>query len=129
MKVTVDNFLNFLIVERGVSANTLTAYKNDLYQLVDYLLNVSNGNTDRTVNWSGVDSQILSGFLLHLHQLGYTAATRARKVASIKSLIRFLIDEEIISCDPIEDVKIARVAPTRASLVTFTQPPIFSGRP
>ncbi len=109
MKVTVDNFLNFLIVERGVSANTLTAYKNDLYQLVDYLLNVSNGNTDRTVNWSGVDSQILSGFLLHLHQLGYTAATRARKVASIKSLIRFLIDEEIISCDPIEDVKIARV--------------------
>ena len=109
MKVTVDNFLNFLIVERGVSANTLTAYKNDLYQLVDYLLNVRNGNIDCKGDWAEVDSSILSDFLLHLHQLGYTAATRARKVASIKSLIRFLIDEEIISYDPMEDVKIARV--------------------
>ena len=33
MRESVDSFLNFMTVERGVSPNTLAAYKNDLYQL------------------------------------------------------------------------------------------------
>ena len=37
MKRAVDSFLNHLVVERGFSRNTLEAYRNDLYQFLDFL--------------------------------------------------------------------------------------------
>ena len=65
MREGVDSFLNFMTVERGVSPNTLAAYKNDLYQLVDYLesrdQSYKNGN-----DWGLVDGQTLAAYLLKL---------------------------------------------------------------
>ena len=36
MSESVDRFLYYMTVERGVSPNTLAAYRNDLNQLVEY---------------------------------------------------------------------------------------------
>ena len=37
MQETINSFLNHLVVERGFSHNTLEAYRNDLYQFMDYM--------------------------------------------------------------------------------------------
>ena len=37
MQESVDRFLSYLTVERGVSLNTIAAYKNDLVQLLDFV--------------------------------------------------------------------------------------------
>ena len=108
MKETVDSFLNYMTVERGVSPNTQVAYKNDLYQLVDYL--EKNHFSDiKNANWAQVDEQIVSAYIVRLHDLGYSDTTRARKVASAKSLFGFLMDESIITTDPTENLSSPRV--------------------
>lgn len=107
MQESVDSFLNYMTVERGVSPNTLVAYRNDLSQLVDYLENTYSGGL--MIDWGNVDDQVLTAYLLRLHDLGYSDTTRARKVASAKSLFGFLLDEGVIKQDPTENLSSPRV--------------------
>ena len=108
MKKSVDNFLNYMTVERGVSPNTLAAYKNDLYQLAEFLeARGSDGAGDGV--WSKVDDHLLTAYVLHLHQQGYSDTTRARKVASVRSLFGFLFEEGIIERNPTENLSSPRV--------------------
>ena len=108
MKESVDSFLDHMTVERGVSPNTLAAYRNDLYQLLDHLkadkVFSANGSS-----WEHVSDQVLSSYLLKLHDLGYSDTTRARKVASARSLFGFLVEEGTISTDPTKNLSSPRV--------------------
>ena len=81
----IDSFLDYMAVERGVSPHTLSAYRNDLRQLVEFLRSRQAGAGERQA-WEAVDEQTVSGYLMWLHELGYSDTTRARKVASAKSL-------------------------------------------
>ncbi len=110
MRSTIDSFLNFMTVERGVSPNTLVAYRNDLNQLVTY---VENFHADKTHGqWDKVDDKVLTAYLLRLHEQGYSDTTRARKIASAKSLFSFLLEERIITKDPTENLSSPRVGRT-----------------
>lgn len=103
MRENVDSFLHFMAVERGVSPNTVSAYRNDLYQLVEYL-------KDRgTSGWAGVDDRLVTDYLRKLHELGYSETTRARKVASAKSLFSFLLEEGVVRSDPTENLSSPRL--------------------
>lgn len=113
MKDSVNSFLNHLIVERGFSQNTLHAYRNDLYQLEQYL---SQSNVKR---WSNVTSSHLMDYSLNIRSdKGYRNTTAARKVASVKSFFNFLVAEKLINEDPSENIsspKIGRRLPKSLS--------------
>ena len=108
MKESVDRFLNYMTVERGVSPNTLAAYKNDLYQLIEFLTNGS-PDEDTIDRWDKVDPKDLVSYVLKLHDWGYSDTTRARKVASTRSFFSFLLDEGVVSKDPTENLSFPRV--------------------
>ena len=95
MRDAVEDFVQYLTVERGVSPNTLAAYRNDLTQLVEF---VTSRNGNRT--WADVSDQTISEYVLHLHDLGYSQSTRARKMASCKSLFGFLLMEDVVETNP-----------------------------
>ena len=108
MKGMVDSFLDYMAVERGVSPNTLSAYKNDLYQFVDYL-QTSSPKFAGDNGWGQVDGNVLSSYVLRLHERGYSDTTKARKLASAKSLFAFLRDEGIVNIDPAAEVSSPRL--------------------
>ena len=110
MRAAIDSFLNFMTVERGVSPNTLVAYRNDLNQLVTY---VENFHADKAEGqWDNVDDKVLTAYLLRLHEQGYSDTTRARKIASAKSLFSFLLEERFITKNPTENLSSPRVGRT-----------------
>ena len=117
MKQRVDSFLNYMTVERGVSPNTVAAYRNDLNQLVEYLQS-RNGGGD---GWAEVDDRIVSAYLLRLHEQGYSDTTRARKVASAKSLFSFLIEEGVITRDPTENLSSPRLGRSLPEVLTVEE--------
>ncbi len=123
MKHQVDAFLSFLASERGLAANTLAAYHNDLNQFAEYLVSrdglirtdgsASNGNSV-IPNRDGV-----MAFFLHLREKGYTPSTIARKTAAIKSFFHFLASKGFISEDPtasIDSPRISKSLPRAASV-------------
>ena len=113
MKETIRTYLDYLASERGLSANTVAAYGADLHQLMDLLEKrgvAPNGNDA----WATVDQATLTQYALDLQQRGYSPTTRARKIASVKSLFNFLVEEGLVSQDPTESLaspRIGRVLP------------------
>lgn len=96
MKRSIHGFLHHLSVELGFSPHTISAYRNDLLQLLD-------GFTRTNTNaWHQITEHDLSNYVLRLQQRGYSPATRSRKVASARSFFGFLRDEGEINTDPTE---------------------------
>ena len=113
MRETVRVFLDYLTSERGLSNNTVSAYGNDLYQLAD-LLEESGSLPSGTRYWESVDQSMLTQYALSLQERGYSATTRARKIASVKALFNFLFEEGIVPQDSTESLaspRIGRVLP------------------
>jgi integrase/recombinase XerD len=106
MREDVKRFLEYMTVERGVSPNTLVAYRNDLNQLLEYL---ETSLPEDNLGWEEVLGEIMTSYLLRLHDQGYSDTTRARKVASAKSLFGYLLDEGVISKDPTENLSSPRI--------------------
>jgi len=110
MKAQVDTYLTHLAVERGFSGNTIMAYRNDLYSLVEFL-----GSKGSSLEWTQVSADHLSEFVLLLQTKGYSDTTRARKTAAVRSFFSFLVDEHVMKSSPASELsspKIGRSLPT-----------------
>jgi integrase/recombinase XerD len=102
----VLDFLAYLEYERGLSRNTLEAYRSDLLQLGDYLQRAS-------VDVLAAEHRHLAGFLSELAAGGgdrrpVAAATLQRKAACLRSFYRHLRREDVIAHDPTADLRAPR---------------------
>ncbi len=98
MKEAIDNFLNFLSVEKGYSENTIAAYHNDLTGLAEF------AKKQGISGWSAFTRQNMLSYLLDLKERGYVATTVARKVAAGRSFFNFMVAEGAIKTDPTENM-------------------------
>jgi integrase/recombinase XerD len=107
----VEAFLTHLVSERRLSANTLSAYRNDLRQLRTYL------NGTGATSWN-VDSAALLGFVIWLKEKQYSPASMARKLAATKSFFGFLRKRGVVPTDPSIPVHSPRVGRSMPKTVT-----------
>jgi len=107
MRKNLGEFLVFLAVEKGASANTIAAYKNDLQQLADFI--GSRGSSD---GWQSLNRSDIQDFILDLKERGYTETSVARKVAAVRSFFAFLAAEGSITANPTEGLSSPRVGKT-----------------
>ena len=114
----VERFLSYMTVERGVSPNTIAAYRNDLHQLVEFIHDKSPDPGSNNM-WEGVSPGLLASYVLHLHDRGYSDTTRARKLASVKSMFGFLVEEGMVSKDPTEELVSARLGRSLPDTLTI----------
>ncbi len=128
MKKLIDSFLNHLVVEKGFSRNTLDAYRNDLYQLLD-AIEKSRSNGSRPSGWDQVTLDFLAQYVTSLRETrGYQDRTTARKVAAIKSFFNFLREEGIIQNDPTEHLSAPRVGRSLPKFLTEEEVERLLGR-
>lgn len=103
MRTDMDNFLNYLTVERGVSDHTINAYRSDLSQIADFLTTKQDCSS-----WRTLDERAVTTVVRELGQRGYSDNTRARKIAAFKSLFSFLLEEGAVNKDPAEHINSPR---------------------
>ena len=112
MDRTVSSFLQHLIVEKGFSQNTSSAYRNDLSQFMEFLQQngFDAGRGTDSFDWTLVDIDTLNHYITDLKERkGYRNATAARKVASVKSFFGFMAENGIITEDPTESLGTPKV--------------------
>lgn len=90
----LSDYLNYLLVERGLAQNTLDSYGRDLQQYLKYLREKKNLNISETTQATVI------GYLLQLQARGKATATLSRSLAAIKSYYHFLVREDRIPRDP-----------------------------
>ncbi|MGB7919169.1 MAG: site-specific tyrosine recombinase XerD [Desulfobacterales bacterium] len=90
----LDRYLDFLMVEKGLAAQTIEAYSRDLVRYISFL--VESGRA--TV--SEADTPLILTYLISMREDGLNARSRARHLVSIRGFYRFLAQEEILPSDP-----------------------------
>ena len=85
MRPQIGQFLQYLRVERGASPHTLKGYREDLHALAEYLAD-GEGQTPAP---GTISTSELRGFLSALHDAGYAKASISRRLASVRSFLRF----------------------------------------
>ena len=90
----VDRYINYLLVEKGLSATTIDAYSADLSRYTAYLTASGAGGV------SDNDTQLLLRYLIDMRDEGLTPRSRARHLVSIRGFYRFLVQEKILPADP-----------------------------
>ena len=90
----VDLYLNWLLVERGLSNKTIEAYSRDLSV---YLTSLKSRSIDAA---TGEDTPLIIQHLIDLRNAGLSARSRARHLAALRGFYRFLVRENILTTDP-----------------------------
>lgn len=83
----------YMMLERGLSDNTRSSYRDDIDKLVKYL-------AEEGKRLSGVTLDDLQAFIADLHDLGIAPASQARIISGIKSFFRYLKLEGYIDENP-----------------------------
>ncbi len=91
----IDQFLKFLQFEKGLSKNTILAYRNDLIQYLSFI-------EKRGLNINNVTSNDISDFLWELKNNNLKSSSIYRKTSCIVQFHKFLIVEDVTHNDPIE---------------------------
>lgn len=87
MDKIVQAFLDHLLVERGLSANTISAYGRDLNGFIRYLLDLHISSFD------DLTDDILAGYINTLRTSGISPNSISRKVSAIRTFCKFLCRE------------------------------------
>lgn len=93
IKANIDVFLSHLKSEKAYSDNTISAYRNDLNQFLDFIAR-------QISDWGQVTRSELVDYVNLLKQHKYASSTVARKVAAVKSFFHFLVDSDVLQDDP-----------------------------
>lgn len=94
MQHKIREFLDHLLVDRGLAENTISAYHNDLMQFVQHLeaLGVN--------SWAETTQESIQDFLRSLKEKGLSASSAARKLAALKTFYHYLQQTSVIDDNP-----------------------------
>ncbi len=95
----LKDFLKFLELNRNASAHTVRAYDSDLTQFLGHAA-AGAGLEARELEPAHLGRAALRSFLGELHKQGLTRASAARKLAAVRTFLRYLRREGVIEDDP-----------------------------
>lgn len=98
-----DAFLVYALAERGLARQTVAAYAHDLLDFLTFAARTGLSTPH------AVRRATISSYLLGLRRRGLASTSVARRVATIRSWVRFLLREGTIRDDPMFDIAPARL--------------------
>lgn len=123
MDQVINEFIDFIRLEKGLSQNTIQSYNRDLAQYNQYIKKKKISHIDN------IDRIVIQKYFTHLKEEGKSSKTIARLAATIRSFHQFAIREKYAVKDPtilIETPKYEQKLPDVLSeeevnqLLTFT---------
>jgi integrase/recombinase XerD len=115
MEQLLDQFLHFLIVEKGLSKNTIEAYSHGMTRFLNHL----RGKGVQEIR--DVDKFHVRGFLLALKKKNLAGKSIVRNLVAIRTFFRFLIEEGILETNPVEELESPKVAKTLPEILTLKE--------
>jgi len=95
-------YIDHLLLEKGLSSNSIESYSHDLSVFIDFLYNNKINNIEQT------DPASILSWIIDLKKKGLSAKSRARHIVTIRGFYKFLIKEKLISFDPVKNIDIPK---------------------
>ena len=118
----IESFLDYLDGERNFSAHTIRCYRVDLKQFCEFLsagavsdaapqgppaVRVENGQGEASVRQRilAVTPMEIRAYLVSMRNVGYSKATTARKLASLRSFYKYLVRSGELEASPVSVIR------------------------
>jgi integrase/recombinase XerD len=111
----LDLFLAWLTVEKGLAANTLSAYSADLVRYLDHLERLQRDTPDSIL------SSDIAGFLGKERERGLSPRSRGRLLSAIRMFHRFLLIERYATINPTTIIEAPRPVKKLPIFLTATE--------
>jgi integrase/recombinase XerD len=89
----LERYLAWLQLERGASPKTIESYSGDLHQFLAF------AHARKIENYSEISMTIIGAYLAHLTTLKLKVASASRKITSLRTFLKFLFTQQIITED------------------------------
>ncbi|MDR3049574.1 MAG: site-specific tyrosine recombinase XerD [Elusimicrobiota bacterium] len=111
---SLDNFISYIIVEKGLSKNTALAYKSDLLKFIDF-------STKKGVQIESLSHQDITDFLWDMKVKKFKPRSIYRMTESIRQFYKFLHIEDFIDNNPTEFLAIPKIPEDLPKLLTLEE--------
>ena len=108
----LDYFIEYLVTEKGLSENTISAYRTDLADFLSFL-------AIHEIPLQSADEDILFAYLAGLRRKGLGSRSLARHLSALRGLFSFGLKEGCLSADPaafLENPKLPKLLPDVLSI-------------
>ncbi len=117
MNELLEIFLRYQRLERNASAHTISAYKSDITQFVDWFqAQVGDART-----WSEVTREYIRGWLSELGDQNLAKSTLTRKMASLRSFYRYMMKRGYVDKNPMSLMPTIKKSRHLPSIVTESE--------
>jgi integrase/recombinase XerC len=99
VRIHLERFVTWLRLNRNRSPHTVRAYESDVRQFLVHVA-ASAGVEPSQLTPAALDRAAIRAYLSRLHSIGQTRASAARKLASVRTFIRYLKRESVVEDDP-----------------------------
>ena len=114
MEIAINAFVNYIKVEKGLSINTVLAYRRDLQKLAAFA-------AKRKLELRGIQADDLVGFLAELYQRKLDSRSVARHLVTVRNFFRFALREGMVEADPTVTLESPRPRRSLPSYLRFEE--------
>ena len=101
----INDFKDYLILERGYSMNTAINYISDISDLVDFIL--EHKFVENLLKLEKKKHAEI--FVSYLKKKGLTSKSVSRKISSIRTFYSYLLDNHLVKVNPFIDVTTPKI--------------------
>ena len=118
----IESFLDFVRVEKGLAANTVTSYRRDLLKLSKYV-------EEERLELGELSRGHLREFLASLYQQSLSARSVARHLAALRGFFGFLVREGKLSRDATREIESPQLTRNLPQHLTLQEVDALLGQP
>lgn len=115
MELFLKEYLAYLRLEKNLSENTLSSYRNDITALKSYLEVIS------IFDPSEIKSQNIISFFKALKNLGLTTSSTARYFSSLKGFFNYLTQNNYIETNPMDKINAPKLSKKLPSVLNVSE--------
>ncbi|NJN78091.1 MAG: site-specific tyrosine recombinase XerD [Saprospiraceae bacterium] len=115
-KIHIKSFEDYLMLEKGLSENSVIAYSRDVWKLAEYLAIIELDLSPQTIQREAIQQ-----FLAYLNDLGFAATSQARLISGLKAFFNFLLVEKVIEIVPTDLIESPNMGRKLPSVLSFEE--------
>jgi integrase/recombinase XerD len=111
----VDQYLNYILVEKGLAEKTVESYSRDMVRFTVFLKECG---IDAI---SAVDTKVVLQYLIHMRDTELATRSRARHLVTLRGFFKFLVQEKMIDQSPAQLVELPKQTQTLPDVLSQSE--------
>jgi len=103
-ETAINNFKNYLKIERGLSNNSISSYESDILKLSNFIL-----TKNKSISPLKVSSDLVKEFIYSISN-SISSSSQSRIISGLRSFFEYLIFEKYISNNPLSLIESPRIS-------------------